>query len=273
MNPGGASVASPDRFRHIPILPEVCMRARFIAIPVIAVAALAGGTVVATAAPAGVPSTVQVLTIVPNAPFALRQGGKLTGLDVQMANAIATAVGIKKLEWRPTLFDQLIGKVASGAAPMAASSITITPARAKQLIFSKPYLQANLAVVTQKGSGVAQGGNLGNLRVGALKGSTSITYLAAQPNVTDIAFPTQQASFKALLRGQIDAVVGDYAQSSWYVQHNASAFSLVATLPGTGQLAYAFTKTQTALRDAFNSGLAIIKRNGTYARLVEKWIP
>ena len=249
------------------------MRARFIAIPVIAVAALAGGAMVASAAPAGVPSTVQVLTIVPNAPFALRQGGKLTGLDVQMANAIATAVGIKKLEWRPTLFDQLIGKVATGAAPMAASSITITPARAKQLIFSNPYLQANLAVVTQKGSGVAQGGKLGNLRVGALKGSTSTTYIAALPNVTDIAFPTQQASFKALLGGQIDAVVGDYAQSSWYVQHNASAFSLAATLPGTGQLAYAFTKTQTALRDAFNSGLAIIKRNGTYARLVKKWLP
>ena len=152
------------------------MRARFIAIPVIAVAALAGGAIAATAAPAGVPSAVQVLTIVPNAPFALRQGGKLTGLDVQMANAIATAVGIKNLEWRPTLFDQIIGKAATGAAPMAASSITITPARAKQLIFSNPYLQANLAVVTQKGSGVAQGGKLANLRVGALKGSTSTTY-------------------------------------------------------------------------------------------------
>ena len=222
-----------------------------------------------------IPSNVTALTILPNPPFELRKNGKLTGFDVQLANAVAKVAGINKLRWQvmPTLSDELQG-VATGQAPMAASSITITPSRQKQMIFSTPYLEADLAVVSRKGQKWGAGGNLGNLTVGVLKGSTAATYVQNLPgNVVEVLYPTMTGAYSALQRGAVKTVVNDYAQSSWYVAHNAGDFTLTALIQQPGQIAFAFTKNQVALRNAFNKGLAVLRHNGTLLRLKNTWIP
>ncbi len=249
------------------------MPRRPIAVFAIAVAALGCAVTGASAAPPGVPSTVQVATIIPNAPFAFRQGGKLTGFDVQLANAIAKVAGIRVLQWRPVQLSQLIAQTAAGITPMAASSLTITADRQKLVTFGTPYLDANLAIVTRRGNVVAQDGNLSNLTVAALKGSTAAQYIGGLPDVVDVTYPNMTQGYTALLRGTVDAVVNDHAQSAWYVSHNASRFLLAATINQPGKIAFAFNKNQDALRNAFNAGLATVKANGTYQRLINRWIP
>ena len=247
-------------------------------IAITALAALAvGGAVVASGATAAssLPATVEVTTILPNPPFELRKNGKLTGFDVQLANAAAKAAGIKALQWRVSQnLSAEISAVTLGQVPMAASSLTITPTRQKQMIFSTPYLNADLAVVTAQGKTYGSSGNLTNLTVGALKGSTSATYLRSLPgNVVEVLFPDQTSAYQAVLRGTINAVVNDYAQSDWYVQHNNGQFDLPAIINQPGKIAFAFTNSQTKLRDAINKGLAIVKQNGTLQRLKNQWIP
>jgi len=253
------------------------VRRSSIAITVAAAVALGAGLSAATAAPPkGVPAKVQVLTILPNPPFELRdKQGKLTGFDVQLANAVAKTVGITALAWQPVqnLTAELDG-VSMGQAPMAASSITITPARQKKMIFSTPYLDAALGVVAQKGSKLGSGGNIQNLTVGVLKGSTSATYVQSLPgNVVEVLYPTMTGAYNALLRGAVKVVVNDYAQSSWYVQHNKQDFTITALISQPDNIAFAFTKNQVALRNAFNKGLAILRHNGTLLRLKNQWIP
>jgi ABC-type amino acid transport substrate-binding protein len=252
------------------------VRRSLIAVPVIAGVMLCAGATAATAAPPkGVPAKVQVLTILPNPPFEMRINGKLTGFDVQLANAIAKTVGIAALEWQPVqnLTAELDG-VSTGQAPMAASSLTITPARQKKMIFSTPYLDAALGVVAQKGSKLGSGGNIQNLTVGVLKGSTSAEYVQNLPgNVVEVMYPTQTGAYNALLRGAVKVVVNDYAQSSWYVQNNKQDFAITALISQPGNIAFAFTKNQVALRNAFNKGLSILRHNGTLLRLKNQWIP
>jgi ABC-type amino acid transport substrate-binding protein len=252
------------------------VRRSFIAVPVIAGVVLCAGATAATAAPPkGVPAKVQVLTILPNPPFEMRINGKLTGFDVQLANAVARAVGITALEWQPVqnLSAELEG-VTLGQAPMAASSLTITASRQKQMIFSTPYLDADLGVVALKGSKAGSGGSIENLTVGVLKGSTSATYVQNLPgNVVEVMYPTQTGAYNALLRGAVKVVVNDYAQSSWYVRNNKQDFALTALINQPGKIAFAFTKNQVALRNAFNKGLATVKRNGTLLRLKNQWLP
>ena len=252
------------------------MRRTPLAITVLAGLAI-GGAVVATGASAAsaVPAKVEVVTVLPNPPFALRKKGKLTGFDVQLANAVANAAGISALQWRMAQdLSTAISAVTLGQVPMAASSLTITPTRQKQMIFSTPYMNANLAVVTAQGKRVGPGGNLSNLTVGAVKGSTSATYLRSLPgNVVEVLFPDITSAYQALLRGSIKAVVNDYAQADWYVQHNNGMFDLPAIINQPGKIAFAFTKDQTALRNTINRGLAIVKQNGTLARLKNQWMP
>jgi ABC-type amino acid transport substrate-binding protein len=246
-----------------------------LAITLIAASATGLGIATANAASPGVPATPQVLTILPNPPFEMRINGKLTGFDVQLANAVAKAAGIKALRWQPVqnLTAELQG-VSTGQAPMAASSITITPERQKQMIFSTPYIDADLGVVTKKGSKLGANGVLQNLTVGVLKGSTSASYVDALPgNVVEVLYPTQTGAYNALLRGAVKVVLNDYAQSSWYVQNNSQDFTLAALIDQPGKIAFAFTKNQVQLRNAFNKGLAVVRHNGTLLRLKNKWIP
>ena len=252
------------------------MRRSSIAVTVVAGLAIGGGIVVSGASAASaLPAKVEVVTILPNPPFELRKNGKLTGFDVQLANAAAKAGGISALEWRVSdSLSAAISAVTLGQTPMAAASLTITPTRQKQMIFSTPYLNADLAVVTAQGKKYGTGGNLSNLTVGAMKGSTSATYLRTLPgNVVEVLFPNMTAAYQALLRGTVNAVVNDYAQSDWYVQHNNGQFDLPAIINQPGKLAFAFTKDQTTLRNAINKGLAVVKQNGTLARLKNQWIP
>ena len=65
-----------------------------LAITLIAASATGLGIATANAASPGVPATPQVLTILPHPPFEMRINGKLTGFDVQLANAVAKAGGI-----------------------------------------------------------------------------------------------------------------------------------------------------------------------------------
>lgn len=252
------------------------MRRTPVAITVLAGLAVGGAFFASTAtAASALPAKVEVATILPNPPFELRKNGKLTGFDVQLANAAAKAAGIKALEWRVSQnLSAEISAVTLGQVPMAASSLTITPTRQKQMIFSTPYLNADLAVVTAQGKKYGAGGNLTNLTVGALKGSTSATYLKSLPgNVIEVLFPDQTSAYQAVLRGTVNAVVNDYAQSDWYVQHNNAKFDLPAIINQPGKIAFAFTNDQTTLRDAINKGLAIVKQNGTLARLKNQWLP
>lgn len=245
---------------------------RLLAVPLVAVAlGLFAGS--GAAAPAGVPNTVTVLTTLPNAPFEFRRGGRLTGFDVQLVNRIFDAVGIADAQWDPSPFNQIIPGLKANTAQMGAASITVTSARKLDVIFSNPYINADQAIVTRKGSAVNSLDDLAGDTVGALTGSTGAQTAGAVPNAIIVTFPTQVQAYQALLRGQITAVVNDYAQSAWYVKSNAAKFRVGALLRGRGRIAFAFPKSQVALRDAVNNGLAIVKANGTYATLARTWIP
>ncbi len=243
------------------------------AMPIVAIIALGLGAGSGSAAPAGVPTSVTVLTTVPNAPFELRRGGRLTGFDVQLVNQIFNAVGIADAQWDPSPFNQIIPGLKANTAQMGAASITVTSARRLNAIFSNPYLNADQAIVTRTGSTVNSLSDLAGDMVGALTGSTGAQTADAVPNAIVVSFPTQTQAYQALLRGKVTAVVNDYAQSAWYVKSNTAKFRVGALIRGKGTIAFAFPKSQVALRNAVNNGLAIVKANGAYAKLIKAWIP
>ena len=104
------------------------------------VVTIAAGSVLAGAsvATAAVPRNVSALTISGNGPFDIRQGGKLTGFDIQLVEQAARIAGVRAVQWRVVDFDDLLNEVEDGDAMMGASSITITPQRSRQVTFGKP---------------------------------------------------------------------------------------------------------------------------------------
>jgi ABC-type amino acid transport substrate-binding protein len=250
------------------------MRRSLIAIVVSGGAALALA-VGAAPAVAALPSTIQVATFVPDAPFEFRRGGKLTGLDIQLTERIARTIGITAVQWRVLpQFPDVLSAVAADRYPMAAASITVTAARAQRVNFGNPYYVNTIAVVARKGSPINGWGDLSGETVGAVAGTTGQTAANTLPNSKVRIFRTFPVLYRALLDAKVAAAINDYPQSQWYVRANAKKFKMAGTLPGTeASIAFAFAPDQDELRQAFNRGLATLRSNGTLGTLVNRWIP
>ena len=238
------------------------------------VVTIAAGSVLtgASVATAAMPRTVSALTISGNGPFDIRQGGKLTGFDIQLVEQAARIAGVRAVQWRVVDFDDLLDEVEDGDAMMGASSITITRQRSRQVTFGSPYLRANMGIVTRKNTtGVRSKAGLVGSTIGVLQGSTAVPVARSIRGARVLQYPTMQGAYKALLDAKVDSVINDYGQSRWYVRNNAPKFRYAGTIPVNQQYGLAFNDDQDELRVAMNRALTKMKKNGQYQRLISRW--
>jgi ABC-type amino acid transport substrate-binding protein len=80
---------------------------------------------------------------IPYAPFEFTKAGSTTavGFDVDLVKAIAATQGITNVTFQKTSFDTIFAALKQGRFDMVASSVTITPERAKVIDFGAPLLR------------------------------------------------------------------------------------------------------------------------------------
>ena len=243
--------------------------------PVFAIVAIAAaGTALAgaSAATAQVPRVITALTISANGPFDFRTGGKLTGFDIQLVERMAVLAGARDVTWKVVDFDNLLNAIDNGQAMMGASSITITPQRAAIVDFGNPYLQANMGIVTRAGTtGITTRNDLRGQTIGVLQGSTAVPVAKGIQGAKVMQYPTIGPIYTALLNAKVNAVINDYGQSRWYVNHNKPKFRFGGIIPVNQNYGLAFNQSRDSLRVAMNRALATMKRNGSYQELITRW--
>ena len=92
---------------------------------------------------------LRVLVLPDRMPFAFRnRQGKLVGLDVELAQALATDLGTRAefYEVASSAFEDTLAK---GVCDIGMSGVLITSERAANVLFSAPYLDETLAFVTK----------------------------------------------------------------------------------------------------------------------------
>ena len=87
-------------------------------------------------------------------PFEWKDGkGKLTGIDIDLMNAIAKNQGFT-VEWKSIGFDASMTAVEAGEADGMIAGMTINDSRKKKYDFSDPYYTSSVSMATAKGSGI-----------------------------------------------------------------------------------------------------------------------
>ena len=121
-------------------------------------------------------------------PFEYRQGGKIVGFDIDLAQEIANDTG-RQLVIEEMNFDGLIAALQAGKIDMAVAGMSVTPERSQNVNFSNPYyLASQMIVVRDNDQRIKIKTDLTGKKIGVQLGSTGDTIVGQLPHVTKIQF-------------------------------------------------------------------------------------
>ena len=205
---------------------------------------------------------------------------KLVGFDIDLGEAIAKTLGVK-LEWQDGAFAQLIPSVQTGRADMILSGISDLPARRENLDFldylnSGAQFYALASNATLKAPEDLCGKKVGTVRSTSFPAaieawSAENCVKPGKPPVEVVGVDRMPLVAVELQQGRIEAAVRGSETLPTIMAAEPGTYKIV-TPPITVVLqGIAFTKENSALRDAVLAALNTAVADGTYAKLIEKW--
>jgi polar amino acid transport system substrate-binding protein len=196
----------------------------------------------------------------------------IVGFDIDLITAIAEKEGLE-VEIISVPWDSLLSGMANCEYDAAISMITVTAERAEQIAFSDPYFAAGQVVVVRSENTTIDGrDDLAGHTVGVQHGTTSDSEAQKIEGAIIQDYADPASAFDALLDGQVDAVIIDNPMALSYVGQNAGQLKIVGDAFTDEYYGIAVCKTNTALLDRINRGLAAVKAEGLIEELTQQWV-
>jgi polar amino acid transport system substrate-binding protein len=203
--------------------------------------------------------------------------GELMGYEVDLARAMAKAMGVKA-ELKTMPFAELLPALEAGKIDMIISNMTITPGRNLKVAFVGPYFISGKAFMTKTKTiamaDEAEDIDAKNTKLVALEGSTSQAFVeAAMPEAQLFKAKDYDEAVKMVLDDKVHAMVADYP----------IAVVSVFRYPGQGLLSVVTTLTYEPIGVAVPAGdpllvnwvenyLGIADSTGLLEELKRKWL-
>jgi polar amino acid transport system substrate-binding protein len=138
-------------------------------------------------------------------PFgSMNQERKPEGFDIDLAEMVAKALGVK-VELQQVTGANRIPFLLTDKVDIVISVMGLTPERAKQIMFTSPYADTQLAVFGPKSASVKSADQIGSLKVAAAKGTTQELALSAMaPKATIMRTEDDATAAAAYVSGQAE---------------------------------------------------------------------
>ncbi|HWJ08905.1 MAG TPA: ABC transporter substrate-binding protein [Nocardioides sp.] len=193
------------------------------------------------------------------------------GFDVDIVNEIAKRLDLK-LTIKDSSFDGLQSGQAlnAGQCDLAASAMTITDDRKKNLDFSDGYYDSKQSLLVPKGSDIASIDDLDGVKVGVQQGTTGKTYTEENADGADIiTFPSDAEMFQAIKAGQVKALLQDLPVNLDHTKDGK--FEVVETYDTDEEYGFAIKKGNSQLVEDINGALEEMQDDGTYEEIYNKY--
>lgn len=134
----------------------------------------------------------------------LDENRNLTGYDVELAKMVADALGVK-LEMEPAISANRIPFLLTDKVDIIISNLGLTAERAKQVMFTQPYLDNFSGIYGPAGLNVTSAAELGTHRVAAAKGTNvELALSKLNPDANIMRTEDVPTSVLAYISGQAD---------------------------------------------------------------------
>jgi len=221
--------------------------------------------------------TPGVLTMATNAyfpPYEFYEGSDITGIDAEIAQAVADKLGLE-LVIEDVEFDSIIAGVQSGKYDIGCAGMTVTEERLQSVNFTTPYATGIQSIIVAEGSDITDLDTLieSGCMVGVQSGTTGDLYMTDEVGEERMdRYNKGNDAILALLNGVVGAVVIDNQPAQSFVDANPGL--VILETPYTVEdYAMAVNKDNEALLEAINQALADLTADCTIDSIIETYIP
>lgn len=218
--------------------------------------------------------TYTIATDVTFPPFVYANAdNKYVGIDMDLIKAVAKEEGFK-VEIKPIGFNAAIQAVQAGQVDGMIAGMTITDERKKTFDFSTPYYSSGIVMAVKPGSGVTKLTDLKGKKVAIKTGTSGADYansIKKKYGFKTVTFDDSDNMYDDVKTGNAAACFEDSAVLEYGVK-TGLGLKIVTKPTNTGDYGFAVKKgANQELLAKFNHGLAALKKNGTYDKIIAKY--
>lgn len=216
------------------------------------------------------------------APFEIKKpDGTLAGFDIDLGKEICKRIAAD-CTWVESDFDGLIPSLKAKKIDAILSSMSITPAREKEIAFSDKLYGTPARLVTDNGMELEPTPkSLAGKRVGVFQGTTAETYAKEQwtPKGVDVVtYQNQDLVYADLVNGRLDAAFQDAVAASDGFLNRPIGKNFHFSGPEVNEEKYfgvgagiGMRKEDVALKEKVNAALKSMLEDGTYDEIAKKY--
>lgn len=196
---------------------------------------------------------------------------KLTGFDVEVAEAVAKKAGYK-VKFVETQWDSMFSGLNSGRFDTIANQVGIDAERKKKYNFSKPYTYTHGVLVTRKNSDIK---SFDDVKGKDLAQTLTSNYgkLAKEKGAKVTSVEGFNQAMEMVLSNRVEGTFNDKISVLDYLKQKKNAdIKMVEGNAEKTQSGFVFTKkTDKKMIEDFNKALDALQKDGTMKKISKKW--
>ncbi len=203
-------------------------------------------------------------------PFNYFDGPRLTGFEVELAEAAAKQMGLK-IDWRVLAFDAQVASIRQDRFDLAIASHGYTAERAKAVDFADPHYCTG-GVLASLAAGPLTVAALQGKVVGVQVGTSYLENAKKIPGLKELkTYKSDTEAFSALKARKTDAWISDKWLIKATLEKNADSGIVSGEQVFVERVSMITSKNNPELKEQWNKALASLMANGSYQALSQKY--
>jgi polar amino acid transport system substrate-binding protein len=192
--------------------------------------------------------------------------GEVDGFERELGDKLCEMASLT-CEWVTTDWDGIIPNLQSGNYDVIIAGMSITKERAEVIDFTQNYVPPASSAYMALDAGV----DVKSAAVSAQTGTIQAGYVQ-ESGATLVEFATPDETVAAVRNGETDAVFADKEYLAPILAESNGQFVWAgADVQLGGGVGMGLRKSDSALRDKFDAGIASMKADGSLNALIKKW--